>query len=147
MIAQWLAGFFSRTSAPHARQPKRNGKPHRKQTATQKPATPFRSVSIVSTGRMCPAAERTSKQIFLAAHAPQLPLGGCSNCTDCKCRYKYHTDRRQDVRRDQDVGLPGQPYRDTERRYIHGLTRPFDLGATTHRIFPGAAHRRPLSEE
>ena len=104
MIAQWLAGLFSRSSGPR-KQPGRRTNPHRKSVKT---ATPFRSVSIVSTGEMCPAAERTSEQIFLAAHAPQLPLAGCNG--NCKCRYKYHTDRRQDARRDQDVGLPGRPY-------------------------------------
>ena len=117
MIAQWLAGIFGRSGGSHERQPKRSSKPHKKHTSAQKPATPFRSVSIVSTGRMCAAAERTSKQIFLAAHAPQLPLGGCTNSSSCRCRYKYHADRRQDARRDQDVGLPGRPYGDAERRH------------------------------
>ena len=65
----------------------------------------------------CAAAQRIENQKFLAAHAPELPLGGCDTPQQCRCRYKYHADRRTDVRRDTDHGLPDGPFPGENRRY------------------------------
>ena len=78
---------------------------------------PYRAVVIHSMVNCCEAAERNVGQKFLAAHAPQLPLGTCDKPQQCHCRYKYLNDRRQETRRDEDHGLPGQPYHGENRRY------------------------------
>ena len=78
---------------------------------------PFRAVVIRSMDGCCEAADRNTGQKFLAAHAPQLPLGTCDKPQQCHCRYKYLSDRRQEARRDEDHGLPGQPYHGENRRF------------------------------
>jgi hypothetical protein len=77
----------------------------------------FRAVVIHSTEGCCEAAERNGGQKFLAEHAPRLPLGTCDRPQQCKCRYKHLTDRRQDSRRDEDNGMPRQPFYGDDRRY------------------------------
>ena len=78
---------------------------------------PFKAVVIRSMDNCCDAAERNEGQKFLAAHAPQLPLGTCDKPQQCHCRYKYLNDRRQETRRDEDHGLPGQPFHGDNRRF------------------------------
>ena len=79
---------------------------------------PYRGVRVYSRSQSCcKAAKRIAGQKFLAAHAPQLPLGGCDQPQACQCRYQHLTDRRQEVRRDSDHGLPGRPYSEVDRRY------------------------------
>ena len=85
--------------------------------AANEPTHPYRAVTIRSMENCCAAAERNTGQKFLAAHAPQLPLGTCDQPQQCRCRYKYLSDRRQETRRDVDFGLPGQPYHGEDRRY------------------------------
>jgi|GEM_PF-1661338 len=78
---------------------------------------PFRSVSVYSRDlNCCAAAKRIDGHKFLAAHAPELPLGGCSNQGRCSCRYRHYLDRRSDTRRDEDFGLPNRNYIVNERR-------------------------------
>ena len=86
-------------------------------TPDSEQTNPFRAVVIKSMEDCCEAAERNTGQKFLAAHAPQLPLGTCDKPQQCRCRYKYLNDRRQEMRRDEDHGLPGQPYHGENRRY------------------------------
>lgn len=97
--------------------------------SSPKVAHPFRAVVIHSTEGCCDAAHRNSNQKFLALHAPQLPLGTCDRPQNCRCRYKHLTDRRQDMRRDEDHGLPGQPYYGQNRRYRKNRRRPEPLSA------------------
>ena len=104
---------------------KSNPSPQRKQAKKPTPKTqqnPYRGVTIYSRGDCCEAAQRVQGQKFLAAHAPQLPLGGCTQPELCKCRYKHLADRRAEVRRDADHGLPGQRYH-IERRTRKGDRR------------------------
>lgn len=77
----------------------------------------FMGVVIHSADGCCKAAERNGGQKFLAAHAPQLPLGTCDTPQQCRCRYKHLTDRRQESRRDEDNGIPRQAYYGEDRRY------------------------------
>ena len=86
--------------------------------------SPFRAVVIRSMENCCEAAERNAGQKFLAAHAPQLPLGTCDKPQQCHCRYKYLNDRRQETRRDEDHGLPGQPYHGENRRFRRNRRKP-----------------------
>ena len=77
---------------------------------------PFRAVTIYSRQTCCAAASRIENKRFLAQHAPQLPLGSCTQASQCQCRYQYLVDRRQEMRRDADHGLPDRPYnRDNQR--------------------------------
>ncbi len=88
---------------------------HAKKPTPKTQQHPYRGVTVYSRKDCCDAALRIQGQKFLAAHAPQLPLGGCSQPQLCECRYKHLADRRSEVRRDTDHGLPGQHYH-TERR-------------------------------
>lgn len=90
---------------------------------------PFRAVFIDNSDGCCDAAKRNTHQKFLAAHAPQLPLGTCDRPQHCRCRYKHLTDRRQDMRRDEDHGLPGLPYYGENRRFRANRRRREPLSA------------------
>ena len=87
----------------------------------------YRAVSVYSRTDCCEASARLESQKFLAAHAPTLPLGGCTQAAHCRCRYKHYQDRRQDVRRDADHGLPGQ-YVANNRRYRRDRRKPQTSG-------------------
>ena len=97
-----------------------SSKRHQKSSDSKRPpksvAHPYRAVTVYSKVSCCAAARRLDGQKFLAAHAPRLPLGGCSQPDTCQCRYNHLVDRRQDTRRDADYGLPGRSYSDSERR-------------------------------
>ncbi|XOV85033.1 MAG: hypothetical protein ACFHXK_07875 [bacterium] len=76
----------------------------------------YQAVSIYSRSDCCEAAQRITGKKFLAAHAPQLPLGGCDQPAQCRCRYKHMADRREEMRRDTDNGLPARHMYNGERR-------------------------------
>lgn len=90
---------------------------------------PYRAVAVHTTGSGCAAAKRIRDQRFLAAAAPQLPLGGCNHPQQCACRYKYFTDRRQEPRRDADHGLPSGPFAGSEQRYRRDRRRQVPRGS------------------
>ena len=46
---------------------------------------------------------------FLSEDAPRLPVESCTS-SDCQCTYQHYSDRRTQLRRDTDVGLPGHDY-------------------------------------
>lgn len=75
----------------------------------------YHAVSIRHGKRCCRAVKALEGQRFLSQEAPSLPLATCTNPNGCACRYQHHTDRRDDPRRDTDVGLPD--------RYFHGPNR------------------------
>ncbi|MBV1904709.1 MAG: hypothetical protein KUG75_01420 [Pseudomonadales bacterium] len=54
----------------------------------------------------CSAVKALSEVRFLSADAPMLPVDSCNLRSECKCTYKHHKDRRSEVRRDSDIGLP-----------------------------------------
>ena len=54
----------------------------------------------------CDAAREFDGVRFLAEDAPQLPLNGCTNIVTCQCKYRHFDDRRTDLRRESDIGLP-----------------------------------------
>ena len=135
MLFDWVNNLFGRKSKP-ARNAKgklaergqkdaysnrraktnRNARRNRNKAGHQK-ALPYRAVSIYSNSECCPAANRINKTKFLAAHAPTLPLGGCDRKDACRCRYRHYEDRRSDVRRDTDHGLPARLRIEGERRH------------------------------
>ncbi len=103
----WVSKLFGRSTSASNRRQQKGSKP--------KVQHPYRGVKIYSKKECCDAARRISGQKFLAAHAPQLPLGGCDHPERCECRYKHLSDRRSEIRRDADHGLPGTPVH-SERR-------------------------------
>ena len=120
----WVARFFLRSSdtsskagASHRTKPKQTI-PLRKGRKAKFEEFPYRGVRVYSRSQdCCIAAKRITGQKFLAAHAPQLPLGGCDHPQACQCRYQHLNDRRQEMRRDSDHGLPGSSYNEVDRRY------------------------------
>jgi len=94
-----------------------NGRGKKNAKSAQRTLHPYRAVSIYSRDlTLCEAAKRIDGHKFLAAHAPELPLGGCTQPKGCTCRYRHFQDRRQDTRRDEDYGLPSRNYVVNERR-------------------------------
>lgn len=104
----WVSKLFGKSTPASNRRQQKRSKPKVQQH-------PFRGVKVYSKTECCEAARRISGQKFLAAHAPQLPLGGCDQPERCQCRYKHLSDRRSEIRRDVDHGLPGKPVH-SERR-------------------------------
>ena len=52
----------------------------------------------------CEAARALAGQRILVSEAPLLPLPDCDS-ERCRCRYRRYEDRRQEARRDSDVGI------------------------------------------
>lgn len=76
---------------------------------------PFHCVTIEGSAGACKAVMALSGQRFLSKDAPDLPLRAC-NVDLCECRYVHYDDRRHDVRRSADIGLPGVPRGGTDQR-------------------------------
>lgn len=55
--------------------------------------TPFRAVSVRSSGNGCDAVRALRGQRFLGHEAPNIPLADC-DAPRCGCRYEHHSDRR-----------------------------------------------------
>ena len=120
----WVTRFFSRpgntarkaVNSPSTRPKQKYSLPKGRQANAAQ--FPYRGVRIYNRSQSCcKAGKRIAGQKFLAAHAPQLPLGGCDHPEACQCRYQHLDDRRQEMRRDSDHGLPGRPYNEVDRRY------------------------------
>ncbi len=67
-------------------------------SVSSRPARDWRSVTILSTFSSCDAARSLEGQVFLSTEAPSLPLADCDHA-NCRCRYEYLDDRRQEDRR------------------------------------------------
>ncbi|MEO0997873.1 MAG: hypothetical protein AAFX58_10170 [Pseudomonadota bacterium] len=97
----------------------------RKEERAQKPppaARPrsFAAVSVrPSATGACRAAKLVTGQRFLTDQAPMLPLAGCDRAS-CDCRYVHYSDRRQEQRRDIDVGISSRFFFGEERRQSTG---------------------------
>ena len=81
--------------------------------------TQFHAVSIIPGDSACAAAYRFTRQRFLSAYAPRLPLPTC-DAPRCTCRYKHHKDRRAGPRRRSEVGMMEAQYGGSERRRSRG---------------------------
>ena len=83
-------------------------------------------VSIVCTPRACAAIQAFTKQRWLSADAPRLPLPAC-DAQQCECHYQHFDDRRSKPRRHADRnGLP-RIYNAEERRSKGRGRRSTDL--------------------
>jgi len=82
--------------------------------------TSFRAISIVTKwGAVCPAAAQIEGKRFLCNEVPPLPLTAC-NQKICKCVYQHHADRREESRRDSDVGIGTRAFVGVDRRTKRG---------------------------
>ena len=80
----------------------------------------FHGVAVRSRGdRCCDAVKALSGQRFLSEEAPLLPLAECSNPQGCRCVYEHFDERRDNLRRESDIGLPVRTYPE-EKREGHG---------------------------
>jgi hypothetical protein len=68
----------------------------------------YRAVRIVASNQACRASRRNSRQRYLLMTAPRLPLEQCDRIADCRCGYKYFSDRRSGDDRRQIFGSSAQ---------------------------------------
>ncbi len=66
----------------------------------------FHGIAIEPCDDACNAAWDLAGERFLSEEAPRLPLEGCTRAPQCRCVYRHFSDRRTDVRRESDLGLP-----------------------------------------
>lgn len=67
----------------------------------------------------CQAVKSLGTQRFLSEDAPLLPLADCSNPQGCRCVYEHFDERRDNLRRETDIGMPERLYPE-EKRAGHG---------------------------
>ena len=76
----------------------------------------YRAVAIVTDlAGGCSACEQQLGRRYLMSAAPSLPLKNC-DAAQCQCRYVRYADRREEVRRDCDIGIGQRPHLSDERR-------------------------------
>jgi hypothetical protein len=78
-------------------------------------AAQFAGVELYCRAEACAAAKALRGQRVLATDASALPLPGC-DAARCECRYRKRTDRREDSRRSEDVGLTPLVFAASDRR-------------------------------
>lgn len=66
----------------------------------------FHGIAIEPGNRACEAVRQLAGKRYLSEEAPRLPLDECQCVHGCRCVYRHFSDRRTDVRRDVDMGLP-----------------------------------------
>jgi hypothetical protein len=66
----------------------------------------FHGIEVVPGAEACQAARAILGHRYLSDEAPRLPLESCSKPRVCRCVYRHYRDRRTDIRRESDVGLP-----------------------------------------
>jgi hypothetical protein len=81
----------------------------------QPAAAQFAGVELHCRADACAAAKALRGQRVLAADASALPLPDC-DAARCECRYRKRTDRREDSRRSEDVGLTPLVFAASDRR-------------------------------
>ena len=57
--------------------------------------------------KTCRPVAALAGNVYLCDEAPWLPLSNCNMRDECKCYYVHQEDRRTELRRDRDNGLPG----------------------------------------
>lgn len=66
----------------------------------------FHGIAIEPGECACNAALALKGQRFLSEEAPRVPLEACDRLEQCRCVYRHFTDRRTELRREADMGLP-----------------------------------------
>jgi len=128
----WVSKILGKTTEPSTTRRVGGGRSaskirRQRKLSTKTIAYRYRSAAIhCNASTACEPAKRISGKKFLASHVPQLPLGGCTNAPLCQCRYRYHVDRRQELRRDADHGLPSAGYVVNNRRARSERRKPVE---------------------
>lgn len=85
-------------------------------SARQSERNKFRAVAIAADLEGgCTAWQQQDGERYLMHEAPELPLAQC-DAAKCNCRYVRFEDRREEARRDADVGIGERPHLADERR-------------------------------
>lgn len=79
-----------------------------KRAPIRTPGNVFHGIAIEPGDEACEAVWRLAGRRFLSDEAPRLPLDECQCVPDCRCVYRHFSDRRTEVRRDADIGLPNR---------------------------------------
>lgn len=80
----------------------------------------FHGVAVRARGdNCCEAVAALGTKRFLSEEAPLLPLADCSDPQRCRCVYEHFDERRDNLRRESDVGMPVRTQLD-EKRAGHG---------------------------
>jgi len=90
--------------------------------------TRWRAVEIQPGLMCCESASNIANEIFLASEAPAFPLDNCSQKV-CRCKYKFHEDRRSgEDRRDESITLSSvtQGYEEDRRHLIGRRASDFE---------------------
>lgn len=66
----------------------------------------FHGIAVQPGANACDAAQEIAGHRFLSEDAPRLPMDSCTRQPDCRCTYQHFKDRRTEVRREADLGLP-----------------------------------------
>jgi len=66
----------------------------------------FHGVEVLPGPGACESVKALAGQRMLSEEAPLLPLADCTNSLACSCHYRHFKDRRTEVRRESDDGLP-----------------------------------------
>ncbi|MEY4932216.1 MAG: hypothetical protein RLZZ403_536 [Pseudomonadota bacterium] len=66
----------------------------------------YRALEIIPGPHACAVARRFAKHRFLLGEAPTPPLAGCDQQGACTCKFQKFPDRRTDLRRSSDEGIP-----------------------------------------
>jgi hypothetical protein len=90
-----LRGLLGKTPREHAA---------KKPAPTARPKPPnadgdYRAVSLVSSSGRCAAAKDAAGKRYLLREAPRLPLAACTMPTNCSCKFRKNSDRRDGDRR------------------------------------------------
>jgi hypothetical protein len=83
--------------------------------ADRRQPSPWYAVSIVPGEECCASARMHQSTRWLSLEAPRLPIQGC-DARQCDCRYRHHTDRRENTQRKQDRDGWVRNYKGEERR-------------------------------
>jgi hypothetical protein len=60
----------------------------------------YRAVAVTPGIKHCLAAKTSVGKCYLSGEAPRLPLANCTMPTNCSCRFKKTSDRRDSDRRE-----------------------------------------------
>jgi hypothetical protein len=80
------------------------------------PAKDYRAVSVVAGAKCCSAAREVVSMPYLAREAPRLPLAACTMPTNCSCKFKKASDRRDGDRRLLGAAETGRWFAGQEKR-------------------------------
>ena len=91
------------------------GRSNRRKAETRSLVNLFHAVEVLPGLDACEEVKELDGRRLLSEEAPMLPLPSCTRFGRCSCRYRHFKDRRTDVRRESDEGLPAR-FAEPERR-------------------------------